>query len=255
MIDRLMTVTELADHLKVELRTLCRYLKVHPLAHKDAQLPAIRIGGRWRFRKEDIDQWLLQRPLLQVQARQQPCILVVDDDENFRTMLLDLLETSGYMAQGAEDGETAVALLREVTFDLLMVDLRMPGMGGIELIRQATSLQPHAPVIILTGYAGTESIIEAASLGVTDIIEKPIRDLRVLESTIQLALGRKTLPLTDDWKVSVTVNGEQNGNGSCLSNSPLPPASMTNGVTIPSEVGLVGEYAGSGLNAMAKERT
>src|SRR3990172_12680460 len=174
MTDGLMTVPELANYLNVELRTLCRYLKVHPLAHKDAQLPAVRMGGCWRFRKEEIDRWLLQQPALQTHAPQQPRVLVVDDDENFRTMLLDLLETSGYMAQGAEDGETALALLREVIFDLLMVDLRMPGMGGIELIRQANSLQPHAPVIILTGYADKESVIEAARLGVTATIEKPI---------------------------------------------------------------------------------
>ena len=208
MTDGLMTVPELANHLKVELRTLCRYLKVHPLAHEDAQLPAIRMGGRWRFRKEDIDQWLLQHPLLQVQARQQPRILVVDDDENFRTMLLDLLETSDYMAQGAEDGETALALLREVTFDLLMVDLRMPGTGGIELIRQANSLQPHAPVIILTGNADKESAVEAASLGVTDIMEKPIRNLRALESAVEFALSQQPgEPSTEsgDRNSSVTV--------------------------------------------------
>ena len=208
MTDGLMTVPELANHLKVELRTLCRYLKVHPLAHKDAQLPAIRMGGRWRFRKEDIDQWLLQHPLLQVQARQQPRILVVDDDENFRTMLLDLLETSGYMAQGAEDGETALALLREVTFDLLMVDLRIPGMGGIELIRQARSLYPHARVIILTGYADKESAIDAASLGVADTMEKPIRNLRALESAVEFALSQQPRgPSTKsgDRNSSVTV--------------------------------------------------
>jgi DNA-binding NtrC family response regulator len=134
---------------------------------------------------------MLQHPLLQVQARQQPHILVVDDDENFRTMLLDVLETSGYMAQGAEDGETALALLREVTIDLFMVDLRMPGMGGIELIRQAKSLQPHARVIILTGYAGKESAIEAASLGVADTMEKPIRNLRALESAVEFALSHQ----------------------------------------------------------------
>jgi len=166
------------------------------------------MGGRWRFRKEDIDQWLLQHPLLQVQARQQPRILVVDDDENFRTMVLDLLEASGYMAQGVEDSETALALLREVTFDLLMVDLRMPGMGGIELIRRANSLQPHAPVIILTGYADKESAIEAASLGVTATIEKPIRNLRALESAVEFALSQQPGgPSTEsgDRNSSVTV--------------------------------------------------
>ena len=208
MTDGLMTVPELANYLNVELRTLCRYLKVHPLAHKDAQLPAVRMGGCWRFRKEEIDRWLLQQPALQTHAPQQPRVLVVDDDENFRTMLLDLLETSGYMAQGAEDGETALALLREVIFDLLMVDLRMPGMGGIELIRQAKSLQHHARVIVLTGYAGKESAVEAASLGVTDTMEKPIRNLRALESAVEFALSQQPGgPSTEsgDRNSSVTV--------------------------------------------------
>jgi DNA-binding NtrC family response regulator len=134
--------------------------------------------------------------------------LVVDDDENFRTMLLDLLETSDYMAQGVEDSETALALLREVNFDLLMVDLRMPGMGGIELIRQVRSLYPHARVIILTGYAGKESAIEAASLGVADTMEKPIRNLRALESAVEFALSHQPGgPSTEagDRNSSVTV--------------------------------------------------
>ena len=208
MTDGLMTISELANYLKVELRTLCRYLKVHPLAHKDAQLPAVRMGGRWRFRKEDIDRWLLEQPALQPHAPQQPRILVVDDDENFRMMLFDLFEATGYMVQGVENGEAALVLLRDMTFDLLLVDLRMPGMGGIELIRQANSLQPHAPVIILTGNADKESAVEAASLGVTDTIEKPIRNLRALESAVEFALSQQPRgPSTKsgDRNSSVTV--------------------------------------------------
>jgi DNA-binding NtrC family response regulator len=128
-------------------------------------------------------------------------------------------------------------------------------MGGIELIRQAKSLQRHARVIVLTGYAGTESVIEAASLGVTATIEKPIRDLRILESVVQLALSRETLPLTDDLKGSIPVNGGQNGNGSCHGNSPLQPVSMTSGVAFPSEAGFIGECKDSDYNIVAKERT
>ncbi len=191
MTEELMTVSELANYLKLELRSLGRYLRVHPLAQKDAQLPAIRMGGRWRFRKEDIDRWLLQHTSLQAHPEQKPRILVVDDDENFRSMLLDLLQASGYMTHGVEDGEAAISLLQELTFNLLLVDLRMPGMGGLELIRKAKSLYSDVRVIILTGYEAKESTFEALRLGVTDSLEKPIQDLRVLESAVERALSDK----------------------------------------------------------------
>ncbi|MBI2903267.1 MAG: response regulator [Candidatus Methylomirabilis oxyfera] len=255
MTDNLMTAPELAQYLKLELPTLCSYLRVHPLARKDAQLPAIRTEGRWRFRKEDIDRWLLQHTVLPAHTRQQPRILVVDDDDNFRWMLLDLLETSGYAAQGAEGGEVALALLSEMSFDLLFVDLVMPGMSGIELIRRAKSLRADTRIIILTGCEGSEGAIEELRLEVTDTLEKPLRDIRLLESAVELALSRDDLHVTDDRKVSTTLTGGGNGNGSCLNKSLPSRPSMTNGVTVPGEVGLVGEYVGSGLNAMVKERT
>lgn len=179
--NELMTAPELAKHLKVELRTVYRYLK-------DAQLPAIRMEGRWRFRREDIDQWLLRHTQLQAHRQAQPRILVVDDNEDFRSMLLDFLQSLGCTARGTGDGEAALALLREVTFDLLFVDLRLPGMDGLDLIRQAKSLQSLAPIIVVTGYASKESAIEAVRLGVTDYLEKPIRNLAELASTVERAL-------------------------------------------------------------------
>ena len=186
MTDELMTASELADYLKVELRTVYRYLR-------ELQLPAIRLGGRWRFRRGDIDQWLLQPHPLHAPKRQQPRILVVDDDDHFRSMVLDFLQAEGYDVQGAETGEAALALLREGTFELLLVDLRLPGMNGIELIHQAKRLNPRAHIIILTAYGAKESAIDALRLGVSDYLEKPLRNLGVLASTVNLTLR----PLSD----------------------------------------------------------
>ncbi len=230
MTNNLMTVFELARYLKLDPRILCRYLRAHPLAEKDAQLPAIRIGGRWRFHKEDIDRWLLRHAPFRAHGRQQSRILVVDDDENFRSMLLELLETSGYMAHGVEDGEAALALLREMAFDLLLVDLRMPGMGGIELIREAKNLHPDARFIILTGYGDTKSAIEGLSLGATDILEKPIRDLRALESAVELALSHQTgRPSTEAGVRNPFVNVTRGESGirSRVSSSQLSQVSLT----------------------------
>jgi excisionase family DNA binding protein len=181
MPDDLMTAPELAKYLKVELRTVYRYLK-------DAELPAIRMGGRWRFRKEDIDRWLLKHAPAHVHARQHPRILVVDDDETFRSLLDDFFQTKGYLYQGAESGETALALIRSTNFELLLVDLQMPGMGGIEFIRRAKRLRPDIRILVLTAYGGKESAIEALRLGVTNYLEKPVQNLQALASAIEAAM-------------------------------------------------------------------
>lgn len=181
MAEDLMTAAELAKYLKVELRTVYRYLK-------DADLPAIRMGGRWRFRKEDVDRWLVKRAPLRAHRRAQPRILVVDDDEAFRELLNNFFQNRGDSIRGVGDGEAALALLREVTFDVLLVDLRMPGMGGIELIRQAKKLQPDLRMLVLTAYGDKESAIEALRLGVTNYLEKPIQSLQTLATAMELAI-------------------------------------------------------------------
>jgi excisionase family DNA binding protein len=181
MADDLITAPELAKYLKVELRTVYRYLK-------DADLPAIRMGGRWRFRKEDVDRWLLDRAPSHTHTRPQPRILVVDDDETFRELLNDFFQTKGYLFRGAESGKAALAMMGDLTFDLLLVDLQMPGMGGIEFIRQAKRLRPDIRILVLTAYGDKESAIEALRLGVTNYLEKPIQNLQALASTIELAL-------------------------------------------------------------------
>jgi len=181
MADDLMTAPELAKYLKVELRTVYRYLK-------DADLPAIRMGGRWRFRKEDIDRWLLNHGPPHAHARQQPRILVVDDDQTFRSLLDDFFQTKGYLFRGAESGKAALAMMGDLTFDLLLVDLQMPGMGGIEFIRQAKRLRPDIRILVLTAYGDKESAIESLRLGVTNYLEKPVQNLQALASAMELAM-------------------------------------------------------------------
>ncbi len=226
MRDDFMTVPELADYLKLELHALWRYLRVHPLAHKDAQLPGLRIEGRWRFRKEDIDRWLQQQAQHRLDGRRQPWVLVVDDDENFRSMLLDWVHGWGYVASGAESGEAALALLREMSFELLLVDLQMPGMGGVELIRHARRLHPDARIIVVTGHGGKEAAVEALGLGVSGCLEKPLLNLGVVQSVLEKALGHdagSARPATDALMPSpgppdqrnVPLNGASvNGGGS-----------------------------------------
>lgn len=200
MRDEFMTVPELADYLKLELDALWRYLRLHPLAGKDAQLPGLRMDGRWRFRKDDIDRWLRQSVQVRDDGRCQPSMLVVDDDQHSRSMLLDWVHAWGYVAHGAESGEAALVLLKEMSFELLLVDLQMPGMGGVELIRHARRLHPDARIVVVTAYGREEAAVATLGLGVSGCLEKPLPDLRVVHSLLELALGhdgRAARPATD----------------------------------------------------------
>lgn len=182
MAEELMTASELARYLKVDLRTVYRYLK-------ESQIPTLRMGGRWRFRRDDIDRWLLQ--CAPAKTRQAPTlrVMVVEDDENLRSFLTTFLrETPGYIVEEAKDGEEALALCRTLAFNLLITDLQMPTMDGLTLIRHVRRLSPSTRFVIVTGYASKENAIEAIRLGVSAYLEKPIRDLQLFSTTVERVL-------------------------------------------------------------------
>ena len=109
-------------------------------------------------------------------------ILIVDDEELIRTTLSIKLDQDGYTTKTVESGENALKVLKSESFDVVLTDLRMIGMDGIELLRQVKRLQPDIEVIILTGYASLESAIEALRNEAYDYLLKPINDskLRIL---------------------------------------------------------------------------
>lgn len=182
MVEELMTAPELARYLKVDLRTVYRYLK-------ESQIPTLRMGGRWRFRRQDIDRWLLQ--CSPAETRQPPTfrVMVVEDDEPCRSLLTTLLrEMPGTIVQEAEGGEEALALCRTLAFDLLITDLQMPTMDGLTLIRHVKRLHPSTRFVIVTGFGAKESAIEAIHLGVSAYLEKPIRDLQLFSTTVERVL-------------------------------------------------------------------
>ena len=102
-------------------------------------------------------------------------ILIVDDDREIRTILVDYLRHQGYDAQGAQDGEEALKRHAGVPFDLVVTDLAMPGMTGIELIKELAADANTTEFIIITGYASLDSAIEAVRAGAFDYILKPFR--------------------------------------------------------------------------------
>jgi len=109
-------------------------------------------------------------------------VLIVDDEKNIRLTLSQSLEPLGLELDTAVNGEEALAKLKEKNFGLILLDLRMPGMDGMEVLRQVSRLRPDIRIIIITAHGTVDSAVEAMKLGAVDFIQKPfspteIRDL------------------------------------------------------------------------------
>jgi DNA-binding NtrC family response regulator len=102
-------------------------------------------------------------------------ILIVDDNREIRSILEEYLREEGYLAQGAADGKEALEKYAETPFDLIITDLNMPGMTGIELIREIAKGDNTTEFIIITGYASLDSAIESVKAGAFDYLVKPFR--------------------------------------------------------------------------------
>lgn len=125
------------------------------------------------------------------------CILVVDDEERQRELYRDVLLDEGYSAETAASGEGALRLLRQKRFDLVITDLNLTGMTGIQLLGTIQQADPTVAVVLITGYPSIQSAIEATKKGVYTYLEKPV-DRDTLLSVVggvfsRLASLRKTI--------------------------------------------------------------
>ena len=101
-------------------------------------------------------------------------ILVVDDEKNIRLWLQELLLAEGHTVMTAEDGQTALSLLRQRSFDLILLDLKMPGFDGIQVLKTLRQQSLEVAVIILTAHATLTTAVEALREGAFDYLFKPI---------------------------------------------------------------------------------
>ena len=118
-------------------------------------------------------------------AKQTATLLIVDDDTAHRTMLKAHLGSEGYEIIEADDGDVAVHLARERAVDLVLLDLKMRRMGGMEALAAIHEAKPQLPVIIVTAFSSVESAVEAMKLGAIDYIIRPFE-----MSTVELAVSR-----------------------------------------------------------------
>jgi two-component system response regulator HydG len=119
-------------------------------------------------------------------------VLVVDDDRAHRTMLKTLLSGWGYVIFEADDGDTAIEKVRERGFDLILMDVRMMRMSGIEALHEIKTINPAIPVIIMTAFSSVESAVEALKKGAYDYLTKPL-DFDELQIIIERAMEHRQL--------------------------------------------------------------
>ena len=105
---------------------------------------------------------------------QRPRILIVDDEPNIRQGLAEALDDQGYEIEQAASGEAALELVRSKPFDLVLVDLVMDEMDGIEVLREINREYPQTEVVIITAYGTIETAVKALKEGAYDYLTKPI---------------------------------------------------------------------------------
>jgi two-component system nitrogen regulation response regulator NtrX len=107
-------------------------------------------------------------------------ILVVDDEAGVRSSLAGILGDEGYAVEAVESGEAALAALENRRYDLLLLDVWMPGMDGLEVLARVRTLDPEVPVVVISGHGSIETAVKAVRMGAQDFVEKPL----ALEKTL-----------------------------------------------------------------------
>ena len=124
----------------------------------------------------------------------EPTVLVADDESGVRESVGRVLRHEGFRVIAAEDGDAALAALREGGVDLLLADLRMPGLDGLELLRAAKLLTPEVEIVVLSGHGTVEEAVAAMKEGAYDFLTKPFERAQLVH-TVRQALEHRTLLL------------------------------------------------------------
>jgi two-component system, NtrC family, nitrogen regulation response regulator NtrX len=119
-------------------------------------------------------------------------ILVIDDERSIRNTLKDILEYEKYEVDLAEDGKKGLEMVKLAEYDIILCDIKMPGMDGIEVLEQMNVVAPDSPVVMISGHGNIDTAVESIKKGAYDFIEKPL-DLNRLLITIRNAMDKSTL--------------------------------------------------------------
>ncbi len=167
--EQVLTLEEAAQYLKVAKPTLYRLLE-------DGKIPAFKVGNQWRFTKELIDKWLWD------QLPKKKNVLVVDDEKLISMDLKKIITSQGHEVVTTQSGVEATRMIEDSRFDLVFLDLMLPDINGLEVLREIKKSKRDLPVVIITGYPDSEVMNQALELGPISALKKPfnrqqIRDI------------------------------------------------------------------------------
>ncbi len=175
-ISDILTVGEAAQYLKLPISTVYR------LAER-REIPGYKVGRQWRFQRSVIDDWLRRRS----EARA-TTIVVADDDDDVREVLAEALEAPGRRVLKARNGLEAVQWVASTPVDLVVLDLLMPEMDGVESFRRIHATRPDLPVVIVTGHTESDLMLKVLEIGPFTVLQKPL-DLHKFRRVADLILG------------------------------------------------------------------
>jgi excisionase family DNA binding protein len=171
-----LTIRDVAAYLKLPVSTVYR------LAER-RELPGHKVGRQWRFHKSILDDWFRQHA-----ATLRVTILLVDDEEVTRQFLVAALQSPQRQLLTAASGEEALEIAKRSDLDLVLLDLIMPGINGVETFRQLHALRPQLPVVIVTGYPDSDLMQKALEIGPFTMINKPV-DVSQIQKVVDLIVG------------------------------------------------------------------
>ncbi len=120
-------------------------------------------------------------------------LLVIDDEEAIRNVIRRLFRATGIQVFSAGSGEDGIAILKENPIDVLLTDLRLPGINGIDVLREAKKIEKNIEVIVMTAYGTIDTAVDAMKLGAFDFLTKPFETLEKVKRSVELALERRYL--------------------------------------------------------------
>ncbi len=157
----ILTAQDIAQLLQMHIMT------VYKLA-ESGELPGFKVGRQWRFRREALDEWCRAK-----EGAGRPCVLVVDDETAILDLFAKNLRAEGIEVAVAENGEQALQACRERDFGVVFLDLKLPEMNGVEVMKRIKDRQPDARIVIMTGFPTDPLVEQAAKLDPVMILPKP----------------------------------------------------------------------------------
>jgi CheY-like chemotaxis protein len=121
-------------------------------------------------------------------------VLLVEDDDDNRELMAEVLAAAGWRVHSVAGGREALRILSERSVDVVVTDLGMPGMGGLELVRAAKAIAPSVPVVVVTGWTGREDVDQARGREVAAVLVKPVDPPKLQEAVAAVLAGRGRAP-------------------------------------------------------------